>query len=386
MGSEERSTTEVVVPLEEAVELVTEAGGESLKLCFQCGLCTACCPWNVVRSLMVRRLIRQTRFGVVDLESEDWWLCATCGNCVKRCPRGVNIIDIMVALRRIMVEAGAIPASLRIAFASIAGTGNPWGERRERRADWAEGLNIKTFHAGAELLYFPCCTPAYDPRVRPVAQATANILKKVGVDFGILGVDENCCGESVRKAGNESLFQRLARSNIELFTEKNVHKVLVTSPHCYHTFKNEYPEFGGGFEVIHFTQYLAQLLAEGNLTLTKELKMKVTYHDPCYLGRHNDIYDEPRTVLKSIPGVELVEMPDSRENSLCCGGGGGRIWAETKKGERFSDLRIKQAVAVGATVLVTACPYCLLNFEDSLLSLSDSLVVKDISELVAAAI
>ena len=249
-------------------------------------------------------------------------------------------------------------------------------------------LNVKTFTPGTDLLYFSCCVPAYDPGVRRVARAAVNILNKVGADFGILGSLENCCGESVRKAGDENLFQSLAQANISSFIENGVKRIIVTSPHCYHAFKNEYPELGGNFEVMHFSQYLAQLIEEGKLKFTKELDKRVAYHDPCYLGRHNGIYDEPRKVLQNIPGLELVEMPNSHENSLCCGGGGGRIWMETKKGERFSDIRIEQAIEVGAGILAAACPYCILNFDDAMLTADkgDVLQIKDISELVQEAI
>jgi Fe-S oxidoreductase len=206
----------------------------------------------------------------------------------------------------------------------------------------------------------------------------------VGVDFGLLGSKENCCGESVRSAGNEDLFKRLARENIKVFIDHGVKKILTTSPHCYHTFRNEYPEFKVTFEVFHMSQYLFKLMEEGRLEVRREYKKKVTYHDPCYLGRHNGIYDEPREVLKKIPGLELVEMANSREDSLCCGMGGGRVWMETARGERFSDLRLQQALDVGAEVLVTSCPYCITQFEDSksLLKEGESLEIKDISEII----
>ena len=380
----------VVAPFKDAVDAVVEAGGEALKLCYQCGLCTGTCPWNLVRSFLLRRIIHQTQLGLADFESEDTWLCATCRACVSRCPRGVEIIDIMKGLRRVIVEMGAgyLPDSLRVTMKNIAGVGNPQGEAQEKRDDWAKTLNVEPFTKGTEILYFSCCVPAYDPSIKRVAQATANILKKAEVDFGILGSRESCCGESVRKAGNESLFQSLAQSNIGTFMENGVTKIVVSSPHCYNAFKNEYPEFGGNFEVIHYTQFLAELIKEGRLKFSRELNKKVTYHDPCYLGRHNNVYEEPREVLRSIPGLELVEMPDFAENGLCCGGGGGRIWMETKKGERFSDLRIDQAMEVGASILAAACPYCLLNFEDSVLTTDKGDVpqVKDISELVQEAI
>jgi len=217
-----------------------------------------------------------------------------------------------------------------------------------------------------------------------MAIATANILNRAGVDFGILGPKENCCGESIRKTGDEELFRRLARENIKTFIDNGVKKILVSSPHCYHTFKNEYPEFKVNFEVIHVSQYLLELINEGRLELTKEYSKKITYHDPCYLGRHNGIYDEPREVLNKVPGLELIEMSESRENSLCCGGGGGGIWMDVPKGERFSDLRLEQAIDVGAEVLVTACPYCITMFEDSRLTRANPEVieVKDITEVI----
>jgi len=298
----------------------------------------------------------------------------------------VEIIDIMRAMRRAIVEfgIGGIPDSLRISIKNISGVGNPLGEPRENRADWAKDLDVKPFEKGTEILYFSCCIPAYDSSVQRVARATVNILKKAKVDFGILGTKENCCGESARKAGQESLFNNLAQANIAAFKEAGVEKIVTTSPHCYSTFKNEYPELDGKFEVVHASQYLAELIKDGKLKLTKELNKKVTYHDPCYLGRHNGIYEEPREALMKIPGLELVEMADSREESLCCGGGGGRIWMETPKGERFSDLRVEQAVAAGAEVLVTCCPYCITNFEDSRLGLnySEVIEVKDITEIL----
>ncbi len=379
-----------VTPLKEVIEIITEEGGEILKLCYQCGACTAVCPWNRVRDFIVRRIMHQGQLGLIDFEDEDVWQCAGCGLCVEHCPRGVEIIDIMRALRRAVSEFGIakVPDSLRITGKNLLAVGNPLGEPPEKRGDWAKDLDIKTYTKGTEILYFPCCYQVYDPSARRVAPATANILKKADVDFGILDDNVVCCGESIRKAGNEDAFQSLARRNIGVFAEAGVKKVVVTSPHCYHTFKNEYPELGANFEVIHFSQYLLDLIKQGKLNLTKEVNKKVAYHDPCYLGRHNDIYDEPREVLKSIPGLELVEMWEYRKNSLCCGGGGGRIWMETKSGERFSDIRLEQALEADANVLAMACPYCMLNFEDSVLTSekSDVIEIRDIAELVQEAL
>ncbi len=375
-----------LTPFKVVVDGIKEAGGEALKFCYQCGKCDTVCPWNRVRQFFIRTLIHQGQLGLVPFESEDLWLCTTCRNCVQQCPRGVKIIDVMRAMRRILVPEGVVPASipnLRSVMTSIASVGNPFRQEKDR-AEWAEALSVKAFTEGTEFLYFPCCYPSYEPRLKKLALATAGLLQKAGVEFGLLGSKENCCGESVRAAGNEDLFKRLARENIKTFIDHGVKKILASSPHCYHTFKNDYPEFKANFEVLHITQYIYELIQEGRLEIAKEYKKKVTYHDPCYLGRHNGIYEEPREILKRIPGLQLLEMPDSKERSLCCGMGGGRIWMETAKGERFSDIRLQQALDVGAEVLVTACPYCITQFEDSksILKECEGLEIKDITEVL----
>jgi Fe-S oxidoreductase len=380
----------VLSPYREATDLIIEAGGEPLRSCYSCGVCTAVCPWNLVRDFNPRRIMHEAQLGVTDFDNEQNWVCATCGACVQNCPRGVDLIDVMRALRRAVVSLGigTVPDALRISAKNITGVGNPFGESPEKRADWAKDLGVKRFTPGTDILYFPGCVPAYDPDVKAVSQATATVLKKAGVDFGILGSEEKCCGEAVRKAGYEDTFQSLASSNIKAFASNGVKTVVVSSAHCFHTFKNEYPEFGAEFEVLHIAQYLARLIDQGKLNFSKELKKKVIYSDPCYLGRHNGVYDEPRKVLQSIPGLELLEFPESRENALCCGGGGGRIWMDTPKGERFSDIRVEQALEAGADVIALACPYCFLNYGDSVLSMdkAEAIEVKDICQLVAEAI
>jgi Fe-S oxidoreductase len=382
---------ETVAPFKEAEEAIKEAGGaESTRFCYQCGKCDVVCPWNRVRDFSIRRIIREATFGLTEIEQEEIWRCTSCGSCPAHCPRGVRQIEIGVALRRVACEYGVFPAavqSLRGARGSLANDGNPLNEPRERRSDWAEGLSIKPFAEGMDLLWFVGCYYSYDPRMKRVAVATAKILQRAGVDFGILGSDESCCGESIRKTGGEDLFKALARQNIKTFIDRGVRKILVASPHCYHTLKNEYRELMVDFEVVHITQLIAELIDQGRITIDREYARKVTYHDPCYLGRHNGIYDEPRAVLDRVPGLELLEMPDAREESLCCGGGGGRIWMDTPKGERFSDLRVAQARETGAEVLVTACPYCITNFEESRLGADDdqTLEVKEITEIVVEA-
>jgi len=382
---------ENVAEYKEIIDVIKSNGGDLFKRCFQCGLCDVVCPWNRVRNFSMRKIVRQAAFGMTEIESEDIWLCTTCGRCPQQCPRDVQQIESGIALRRIATEYGIFPPTaqpIRTVSASLTAEGNPLSEERAHRADWTEGLSVPTFSEGMDILYFPGCYPSYDPRMKKVARATVHILNHAGVEFGILGEKENCCGESIRKAGDEELFKRLAKENIKTFIDNGAKKILVSSPHCYHTFKNEYPQFMVDFEVIHISQLLFQLIDEGRIELKNEYRKNATYHDPCYLGRHNGIYDEPREILKKIPGLDLAEMSESREDSLCCGGGGGRIWMETPKEERFSDLRLEQAQAVEAQVLVTACPYCITNFEESRLNLEDEngLEIKDITEVVQESI
>ncbi len=378
---------ETVTPYKEIIDVIKASGGDAFKRCFQCGLCDTVCPWNRVTTFSMRKLVREATFGLTEIESEDIWRCTTCGRCPQQCPRDVKQIESGVSLRRIANEYGVYPATVktvRTINAGLVGQGNPFGEDREKRAAWADGLSVKPFSEGMEILYFPGCYLCYDPRLKKVARATANILNFAGVDFGILGPKENCCGESIRKTGDEELFKRLAKENIKAFIDNGVKKILVSSPHCYHTFKNEYPEFMVDFEIVHISQFLFELVNEGRLQFKKDYEKKVTYHDPCYLGRHNGVYDEPRAVLNKIPGLEFRELVESRADSLCCGGGGGRVWMETLKGERFSDIRIEQAIGVGAEVLATSCPYCITMLEDSrvTMNLSEKIEVKDITEII----
>ncbi len=379
---------ETIAPFLEVIDEINEAGGDIFKLCFQCGLCDSVCPWNKVRPFSMRKLIREAAFGLSEVEGEDIWRCTTCGTCPAQCPRGVKQIDIAVALRRVATEYELFPPSVksaRTARSSLISEGNPLQGDRKKRADWAKDLSVKPYGEGMEALYFVGCYLSYDPRMKKVATATATILKKAGVRFGILGDKESCCGESIRKTGSEEVFKNLAKENIKTFIDNGVKKIIVSSPHCYHTFKNEYPEFMVNFEVVHINQYLLELINEGRLELKGEMPKRVTYHDPCYLGRHNGIYDEPRDLLKKISGLELVEMEAHGKNSLCCGGGGGRIWMDTPKEERFSDIRLKQANETDAQILATSCPYCITNFEESRLNLEFEAVieVKDITEIIS---
>lgn len=385
-----KTPRETVAPFKEVIAEVREAGGEGVKLCYQCGKCDVVCPWNRVREFSMRRLIREASLGLTEIEGEDLWRCTTCGTCPQACPRGVQQIPIGVSLRRIATQYDVFPTSARparTAGGSLLSDGNPLQEDRAGRAAWARDLPVHEFQEGMDILYFVGCYYAYDPRMKRVAAAVVEVLNRAGVTFGILGTEESCCGESIRKTGNEAVFKTLARQNIKAFIDHGVKRILVASPHCYHTLKHEYPEFMVHFEVIHMTEFLLGLLRDGRLRLKGAFEGPVTFHDPCYLGRHNGLYDPPRALLAAVPGLELREMVDTREHSLCCGGGGGRIWMDTPKSERFSDGRWEQARQTGARVLATACPYCISNFEESRLSSSDegAMEVLDIVEIIRVA-
>lgn len=377
---------DVAIPALYVADAIRESGGKDLTLCFQCSTCTGSCPWGFVNPFNMRQLIHLAQLGLEGYESDDLWRCTTCGTCQLRCPRGVDIIGLARTVRMMLGETGLIPQTLRAVLGSVRSDGNPWNGSRADRNKWASAMEIPNFEKGkTEYLLYGCCMPSYDPRARKVVGALSKILKAAGVTAGVMGPEENCCGESVRKIGSEELFAKLVDTNSKLFAKAGVEKILVLSPHCYHTFKNEYPELGAKYQVTHVSELVSDLIAAGKLNLSKSVEAKVTYHDPCYLGRHNNIFEPPRKIIQALPGVEFKEMYRTREMSLCCGGGGGRMWMETKFGERFSDLRVPEALAVGADVLATSCPYCISMLEDSRLNLNkeEAVQIKDLTELVA---
>lgn len=383
--------SEVLVPFREVVEEIRAKGGDVFSLCYQCGLCDALCPWNQFTQFSMRRLLRESAFGLVQIEEEELWRCTTCARCVKRCPRGVDQIGMSVALRRVAAEYGVFPEAvkpIRTAVGSLLSQGNPLREERAQRAQWAEGLGLKEFEPGTGWLYFACCYTCYDQRLKKVSRAATTLLMRLGVDFGILGERESCCGESVRKLGEEEVFKGLAKANIKAFVEVEVKAVVVSSPHCLHALKTEYPSFGFRMEVRHVVELLHRALTEGKFRPSRPFPKRAIYHDPCYLGRHNGIYREPRELLRSVPGLELLEFDQAMEDSLCCGMGGGRVWMETKREERFANRKLEEAVAKGAQVLVTACPYCVTAFEDSraVLGLEEKIEVKDLTEVLLEAL
>ena len=360
--------------------------------CIQCGRCTSGCPVSTNSSLNVRRLLNEILLQpdlILSPEATELWQCTTCMTCTQRCPKGIKPLDVIIEIRGQLIESGRIQPGLRDALESTFLHGNPWGKPREKRSDWAAGLDVKEA-SGAEdldLVYYVGCTIAYDPRLQKLAQDMVKALDVAGIKYGILGNEESCCGNEVRRIGELGLFEELTENNVKLFRERGAGRLMTTSPHCYNVFKNEYTDFTG--EVMHYSQVIRDLLAAGKLKLSKELGWKVTYHDPCFLGKQNGIFDEPREVLGFIPGVELVEFDRCRERSLCCEGGGGRMWTEDVAGqERLAEIRVRDAVGMGAEVLVTACPFCLLTLEDAVKTTGDEekIRVMDLIEVVAAAL
>jgi Fe-S oxidoreductase len=327
--------------------------------------------------------------GVIPLDAI--WACTTCRACDDICPVYVEHVDKIIDLRRnLVMEQASLPETAEAAIRSIEDRGHPWRGTTASRTDWACGLGIKTLaeDSNIDILLWVGCTGALEERSVPATRSLAKILKLAGVDFGILGNQESCCGEPARRLGNEYLFQVQAERNIKTLNDYGVKKIVTACPHGYHTLKNEYPGFGGRYEVIHHTQLIAQLIEEGRLRIDKGTNGVVTYHDPCYLGRYNDIFQPPRQILKSLPGVKLVEMADNRRRSFCCGGGGGRMWQEENTGRRISEMRIEQAIKTGAGTIATACPLCLQMFEDAIKAggYAESLKAMDIAEMVATAI
>jgi Fe-S oxidoreductase len=326
-------------------------------------------------------------------EIVEWaYSCTTCDACRQICrvrgvtPEfGLDVPAVVEALHGELVENGTVPSMIGKALNNTFKHGNPWGRLQSDRDRWAENLNVKRFKGVGKdgvLLYIGCIS-SYDMRCQETARSMVAVLNKAGVDYGILGNEEGCCGDQTLRMGEVGLFETIAQKNIELFEKYGVRKIVTLSPHSYNTFKNDYPSLGGNYEVLHHSQFLWELIKEKRLQFLKRVNKVVTYQDPCFLGRHNKIYDAPRNVLEAIPGLTLVEMPRNREASFCCGGGGGRMWIEDKSTTRISDIRAKEALGVNPDIVATACPFCLVNLEDAVKNLENShAIVEDILQLV----
>lgn len=368
----------------ELTDLIIEVGGAELQECMQCGTCTGVCPWPRVKQFSPRYIFRLMSFGLEGYEEEDLWNCVTCNTCVTRCPRGIDLIEVMRAGRAVMLESGSYPRTLSGPLASLRTEGNPWSGPREERYSWAEPASLPDFGPESEYLFFSCCTQSYDPRNRRVGKAMLAILGRAGVSFGSLGTAESCCGDQARKVGAQDVFEELRSQNVALFDEHDVRKVIVASPHCLQALNKDYAK-ERPLQAVHYAQLFRDLVRDEKLKLEHPVELKVSYHDPCYLGRHAGEYEAPRELLRAIPGLTLLEMPRNREASLCCGGGGGGLWLDVPNDQRFSVRRVQEALDTGAEVIATACPYCTAMLEDAIktLDVEDSIRVLDVAELVA---
>ncbi|MCH7839437.1 MAG: (Fe-S)-binding protein [Planctomycetes bacterium] len=325
--------------------------------------------------------------GVID--PEVLWACTTCRACEQECPVFISFVDKIVDMRRYLVqERSEFPKELQTAFRGLEANANPWSFPAGDRANWAQGLDVKTLaeHPEAPILFWVGCAPSFDDRAKKVARATTKLMQRAGVDFAILGTEEQCTGDPARRAGNEYLFQTLARANVKVLNGYGVEKktIVTTCPHCFNTLLNEYPDFGGKYDVVHHTTFLAKLIEQGKLKPTKRVDKKVVYHDSCYLGRYNEVYDAPREVLKSIPGLTLLEPKETRDRGMCCGAGGAQMFKEEEPGdERVNIARTQQLLDTKPDAVSSACPFCMRMLTDGLASKNREEVEQlDIAEML----
>ncbi len=380
--------------------------------CTECGRCTAACPANIVgKSLSPREIIVDIRKrtlekaplivdGVTEGELFEktlvhnyvtdtaLWECTTCMACVQECPIMIEHLDSIVDMRRnLVLTESEFPANLNPVFKSLETNFTPWVFNPADRAQWAEGMNIKTMAEDkyAEILFWVGCAGSFDERYKRVTKAFATIMQKAGVDFRILGTEEKCNGDTARRLGNEYLAQMLVQENVETLNNYGVKKIVTACPHCFHSLKNEFPQFGGNYEVTHHTQFIEELLSDGKIQLKKESeKHKVTYHDSCYLGRYNSIYDSPRKSLSEVAGIDLVEMKRNKSRGFCCGAGGGRLFLEDEEGGRINEERTREALSTNADTIASACPFCMTMMTDGVkhYEKSEEVAVKDIAEII----
>lgn len=380
--------------------------------CTECGRCTSVCPAATVgKSLSPKEIIVNVRKRTLEkaplilnnnnegetaektlihnyITDEQLWQCTTCGACVQECPVTIEHIDTIVDLRRnLVLTESQFPPQLNNVFKSLETNYTPWAFNQADRAEWAEGLDIKTMQqdSDCELLFWVGCSGSFDLRYKKVSQAFAKLMKKANIDFRILGTEEKCNGDTARRLGNEYLAQTLIQENVETLNGYNVKKIVTACPHCYNSLKNEFKQFGGNYEVIHHSQLIEQMISEKKIVLKSDAeKEKMTYHDSCYLGRYNNIYDAPRNLLNGVEGIELIEMKRNKSRGFCCGAGGGRMFLEDEEGGRINEERTKEAVETNAKTIASACPFCMTMMNDGIKAINkqDEIEVKDIAEIV----
>ena len=382
-----------------------------LYACTECGRCQSVCPaWNTGKPLSPKLLVMDLRDhlfeqgpGIVAakaagtayeklalvpdvIDPEVIWSCTTCGACMQECPVDIEHVDTIVDVRRNLVMAESqMPAGAAPMLRNLEATGNPWGRPQSERTDWAAGLDVPVLEEGdpaPDYLYWVGCAGAFDDRSRRIAQSLARLLARAGLAFAILGPREHCTGDPARRMGNEFLFQTLAERNVETLNGAGVTTIVTNCSHCFNSLANEYPDYGGTYRVIHHSELLSTLVADGRLVLTEGADGTITYHDPCYLGRHNDVYDAPRNLLGSVPGLRPVEMERSRERSFCCGAGGARMWMEESIGKRINRERVDEAASTGAGTVAVACPYCAIMLDDGAKDRGGDLEVLDLAQVL----
>lgn len=380
--------------------------------CTECGRCQSACPASATgKPLNPRQVVHSLKTNLLAVKNqiskglapsipligaegegtnteEALWGCTTCGSCLQQCPVFIEQMPKIIKMRRYLVEMKAsFPEELLNLFENMEGRSNPWGIAPTERGRWAATMNVKPFEAGAtEYLYYVGCAGSFDSRQKQVTVAVATLLDAAGVSWGILGKEEKCCGDSLRRLGNEFVFDRMARDNVKLFTEKGVKKIITQCPHCFSTLKNDYLQYGIELEVIHHSQLLQQLMSDGRLVPERKVSElgRIIFHDSCYLGRHNGVYDEPRQALKRVTGSQPEEFERNKKNAFCCGGGGGRMWMEEHTGSRININRVEEALYQNPDTICVACPYCLTMFEDGLKDKqAGQTKVRDIAEIVA---
>lgn len=373
--------------------------GERIRVCIQCGMCSGVCPFGYLMDFPPGRMIANLRADLFEevLATDTVWMCVSCFACTNVCPRNIPLTaGLMARTKEELLLLGNLPAELQSALENSQRLGNPLGESPRKRADWIAGIEPPVNILGKErcpvdVLWFVGDYPSYHPRVQLAAKALAKLLNALGVSFGILGPEENSDGDSQRLAGERGLFEMLAEKNGRAFSKYQFNQIITTDPHAFNALKNEYPTLGISYPVQHYTQFLSERLDQLKPLIQKEIDATVTYHDPCYLGRANNIFEAPRNLLNAIPGVKLVEMAHHHQTSLCCGGGGGGMWLDGFQWEkahvRLSEWRVREAVETGANILAVACPYESPRFEDAIKMTQQAgkLAIKDIAELLSEA-
>ena len=378
--------------------------------CTECGRCQSVCPaWTTGKPLSPKLVImglRENMFASADyllsgegeperlvptvIDPDVLWSCTTCGSCVEQCPVDIEHVDAIIDMRRyeVLMES-RFPSEAGLMLRNMENQGDPWGLGSSKRTDWLAALDFEvpvvadSIPEDVEYLYWVGCAGALDERARKQVESTARMLHRAGVNFAILGPNESCTGDPARRLGNEYLFQEMAKANVATLNGVGAKKIVASCPHCFNTIKNEYPSLGGDYEVIHHSELMGHLVASGRLVPGINYTGTVTYHDPCYLGRHNRIFDEPRNVLSAVPGVTQIEMERHRERGFCCGAGGARMWMEETIGKRINMDRTEEALGTGADVVSTACPFCMIMLDDAVkASGREDVAVLDISQVV----